>query len=116
MKETDTKKKASFVETRADGKNIQKDCLVDLQTGKIEVGGVKLAGLKYDEKSPVVAVRVEYRGTEFGVDIEKAQKGNAYAIKDRELGAFIMTSNKKKSDAELKEEGISNRWKPTFNQ
>ena len=42
MKETDVKKKASFVETRADGKNIQKECLVDLQTGSIEVGKVKI--------------------------------------------------------------------------
>lgn len=115
MKETETKKKASFVETRENGKSVQKECLVDLQTGKVEVGQVRLAGLKVDESSPVASVRVEFRGTEFTVDSNKTEKGMAYSIKDSEMGGFTMLTYKAKTLAEQKEENINPRWKPKFN-
>lgn len=113
MKETDVKKKASFVETRSDGKNIQKDCLVNLQTGEVEVGKIKIEGLKYNEASPVVAARVEFRGQEYNLDAEKVGNKTNYKVNGRELGAFITESYKPKSITESKLENINPRWKPT---
>lgn len=112
MKETDVKKKASFVETRADGKNIQKECLVDLQTGAIEVGKVKIEGFKYDEKSPVVAARVEFRGQEYKVDAEKVANKTNYKLDGKEMGVFITESYKPKTITESKLDDINPRWKP----
>lgn len=113
MKETDVKKKASFVETRADGKSIQKECLVNLQTGEIEVGKPKIEGLKINEASPVTDVRVEFRGQEYKVEAEKQDNKSNYKLNSREIGAFITESYKPKTITESKLENINPRWKPT---
>jgi len=113
MKESDTKKKASFVETHADGKNIQKECLVDLQTGKIEVGGLKIDGLKYDVNSPVVESRVEFRGKEYEIISEKIGNKTNYEI--AHIGAFIQATYAPKTITEQKAENINPRWKPKNN-
>ncbi len=107
--------KASFIEERANGKSIQRNCLVNLQTGKIEVGSVKLAGLKVDESSPVVNAILEYRGQEFEMDSKKTAKGMEYELTEAARGAFLMKNLKPTTMAEDKEMKIDKRWKPKYN-
>lgn len=113
MKETDVKKKASFVETRADGKSVQRECLVNLQNGEIEVGKPRIEGLKINEASPVTAVRVEFRGQEYKVEAEKLDNKTSYKVNEREIGAFITSSLKPTTITESKLADINPRWKPT---
>lgn len=113
MKETDVKKKASFVETRADGYNLQKECLVNLQTGEIEVGQPKVTGSKFNPASPVAAVRIEFRGKEYGVDAVKEDNKTKYKVDGKDMGVFITESYKPKTTTEIKNENVNPRWKPS---
>lgn len=110
MKETDNKKKASFIEVHANGYSMQKECLVDLQTGNIEVGNAKVVGSKFDPKSPVVSSRIEYRGTEYTVS--EAVENNKKVNKVDEIGQFIVASYKAQTITEKKLSDIDPRWKP----
>lgn len=108
--------RASFVEEQANGRSIQRNCFVDLQTGKIQVGQVRLADLKVDDTIPVVAARLEYRGQEFKMDTVKTDKGVEYSLAESSRGAFLMTSLKPATDSEIKESKIDKKWKPRYNE
>lgn len=92
MKNTDTQKRASFVVTQENGYEVQKDCLVNLQTGEITVGSNRLEvqSSKYDANSKIVAQRVEYKGTEFSVSKESFD--NKEKLKVEDMGNFLCLS------------------------
>lgn len=67
------KRTASYVVDYADGNRIQKDCLIDLKTGEVDIGADKIVGRKYDASRPLSS-HVEFKGREFAV--ESADIGN----------------------------------------
>lgn len=101
LKETDTKKLASLAISHENGYLLQKECLVDIQNGQITVGNSKLEGSHYDEKSKIMSMVVNYRGTEFDLDTE----GDLKKIKN--VGLFIMKSVKEETIQEKKLKNIN---------
>lgn len=62
------KRKASYVVDYQDGNRVQKDCLVDLKSGEIDIGADKITGLKYDRYAKQLSSHVEFKGREFQIE------------------------------------------------
>lgn len=101
LKETDTKKLASLVVNHENGYLLQKECLVDLQTGDVTVGEAKIKTSKYDTTSKITGVEINYRGQSYDLDINN----NNYKVKN--MGGFIMESIKPETIKESKLKNIN---------
>lgn len=84
-RETESKKYASYVSDLEGGLRTQKACLVDLNTGVIEIGKTTSYG-KIPNNAKENNSHIEFRGQEFEVNKEKVN--NVEVIKIKHLDAF----------------------------
>lgn len=89
--ETENKKLASYVAILEGSALVQKSCLVDINTGVIEVGETKSYG-KVDNKLKEQTSRVEYKGQEFEIDKKNIDGKDVLMVKH--LDAFKQTMHK----------------------
>lgn len=101
LKETEYKRLASLAINHENGYLLQKECLVDLQTGDITVGDAKIKTSKYDPNSKITGVEVNYRGQAYDLEINN----NNYKVKN--IGGFIMESMKPETITESKLKNIN---------
>ena len=84
-RETDSKKYASYVVNLEGNLLAQKGCLVDLNTGVVEVGSTTSYG-KVPKNAKEDSAHIEFRGQEFEVNKEKV--GDVEVVKIKHLSAF----------------------------
>lgn len=101
LKETEFKKIASLAINHENGCLLQKECLVDLQTGEVTVGDLKVERSNYDPKSKITSTEVHYRGKEFSLENLNDK------LKVQNMGAFLMESLKKETITESKLKNVN---------
>lgn len=105
------KRTASYVVDYADGNRIQKDCLIDMKTGDIDVGADKIVGKKYDA-SRALSSHVEFRGREFAVEsADLNNKKDQKKILDLDGFSFQDRQPVSKTIQEIQDERRKG-WKP----